>query len=130
MGASRREPAFARSDMTDSSPSPVATPPSGALPPPDAFRPQDEREPTLRRLKWTFLITLILLFVFVEFSRYLLASYLDTLGGRLVMDLVILVGGVFFFGAVFDCRVADAAAARTSESGAPRSSLGGARHLW
>jgi signal transduction histidine kinase len=40
--------------------------------------------------------------VFVEFSRYLLAPYLDTIGGRLVMDLVILVGGVFFFGAVFD----------------------------
>lgn len=73
-----------------------------AIPPPDAFRPQVDREPTLRRLKWTFLITLILLFVFVEFSRYLLAPYLDTLGGRLVMDLVILVGGVFFFGAVFD----------------------------
>ena len=72
------------------------------MPPPDAFRPRGDREPTLRRLKWTFLVTLILLFVFVEFSRYLLASYLDTLGGRLVMDLVILVGGVFFFGAVFD----------------------------
>lgn len=81
----------------------TSPPPTGpALPPPDAFRPRAQRESTLRRLKWTFLVTLILLFVFVEFSRYLLASYLDTLGGRLVMDLVILVGGVFFFGAVFD----------------------------
>ena len=76
--------------------------PGEVIPPPDAFRPRKDREPTLRRLKWTFLITLILLFIFVEFSRYLLAPYLDTLGGRLVMDLVILVGGVFFFGAVFD----------------------------
>ncbi len=81
---------------------PVSPPTGGVMPPPDAFRPRGDREPTLRRLKWTFLVTLILLFVFVEFSRYLLASYLDTLGGRLVMDLVILVGGVFFFGAVFD----------------------------
>jgi len=76
--------------------------PRRATPPPEAFRPHDDREITLRRLKWTFLITLILLFIFVEFSRYLLIPYLDTLGGRLVMDLVILVGGVFFFGAVFD----------------------------
>jgi len=88
--------------MTESSPSSSPSKPQGANPAPDAFRPRDEREPTLRRLKWTFLVTLILLFVFVEFSRYMLASYLDTLGGRLVMDLVILVGGVFFFGAVFD----------------------------
>jgi signal transduction histidine kinase len=88
--------------MTESSPSSSPSKPQGANPAPDAFRPRDEREPTLRRLKWTFLVTLILLFIFVEFSRYMLASYLDTLGGRLVMDLVILVGGVFFFGAVFD----------------------------
>lgn len=93
---------LAEFDMTDSSPESATAPRGEALPPPDAFRPRDEREPTLRRLKWTFFITLILLFVFVEFSRYLLASYLDTLGGRLLMDLVILVGGVFFFGAVFD----------------------------
>lgn len=76
--------------------------PGRLTPPPSAFRPDSGREEALRRLKWTFLITLIVLFVFVEFSRYLLAPYLDTLGGRLVMDLVIVVGGVFFFGAVFD----------------------------
>lgn len=67
-----------------------------------ADRSRRDRGITLRRLKWTFLVTLVVLFVFVEFSRYLLTPYLDTLGGRLVMDLVILVGGVFFFGAVFD----------------------------
>lgn len=57
---------------------------------------------TLGRLKWTFLLTLVVLFVFVEFGRYNLFPYLDTLGGRLLMDLVILAGSVFFFGAVFD----------------------------
>ncbi|MEJ2084566.1 MAG: hypothetical protein P8Y44_02670, partial [Acidobacteriota bacterium] len=56
----------------------------------------------LRRMKLTFLISIVLLFVFLEFSRYLLAPYLDTLRGRLVMDLVILVCGVFFLGAGFD----------------------------
>ena len=76
--------------------------PGNATPPPSAIRADSGREGALRRLKWTFLLTLIILFVFVEFSRYLLAPYLDTLGGRLVMDLVIVVGGVFFFGAVFD----------------------------
>ena len=88
--------------MPESPPSSPALNPGGVPPPPDAFRPRADREPTLRRLKWTFLITLVLLFITVELSRYLLAPYLDTLGGRLVMDLVILVGGVFFFGAVFD----------------------------
>ena len=56
----------------------------------------------LIRLKWAFLITLLVLFVFVEFARYNLRSYLDTWSGRLMMDLVILVGGVFFFGVVFN----------------------------
>lgn len=56
----------------------------------------------LTRLKWAFLITLLVLFVFVEFARYNLRSYLDTWSGRLMMDLVILVGGVFFFGVVFN----------------------------
>ena len=56
----------------------------------------------LRRLKWAFLVTLLLLFIFVEFARYNLRSYLDTWSGRLMMDLVILVGGVFFFGVVFN----------------------------
>ena len=88
--------------MTDSnSPSGVVRAFSAEEPPP-AFRPGTDRRLALRRLKWTFLVTLIVLFIFVEFSRYLLAPYLDTLSGRLAMDLVILVGGVFFFGAVFD----------------------------
>ncbi len=88
--------------MTDSSnPSPGARP-GMALPPSDAFRSQIDQERSLRRLKWSFLGTLIVLFIFVAFARYLLTPYLDTLSGRLVMDLVILVGGVFFFGAAFD----------------------------
>lgn len=67
------------------------------------MRPRFSHEPdTLGRLKWTFLLTLVVLFVFVEFGRYNLFPYLDTLGGRLLMDLVILAGSVFFFGAVFD----------------------------
>ena len=56
----------------------------------------------LIRLKWAFLVTLLVLFVFVEFARYNLRSFLDTWSGRLMMDLVILVGGVFFFGVVFN----------------------------
>jgi len=56
----------------------------------------------LIRLKWAFLITLLVLFVFVEFARYNLMSFLDTWSGRLMMDLVILIGGVFFFGIVFN----------------------------
>jgi len=57
---------------------------------------------TLIRLKWAFLVTLVVLFVFVEFARYNLRSFLDNWSGRLLMDLVILVGGVFFFGFVFN----------------------------
>ena len=54
------------------------------------MRPRFSHEPdTLGRLKWTFLLTLVVLFVFVEFGRYNLFPYLDTLGGRLLMDLVI-----------------------------------------
>ncbi len=56
----------------------------------------------LSRLKWGFLLTLVVLFGFVEFGRYQLAPYLNTLSGRVLMDLVILVGSVFFFGVVFE----------------------------
>jgi signal transduction histidine kinase len=57
---------------------------------------------TLGRLKWTFLWILVVLFIFVEYGRYHLYPFLTSWSGRLVMDLVILVGSVFFFGAVFD----------------------------
>ncbi len=56
----------------------------------------------LSRLKWAFLATLVVLFVFVEFARYNLLPFLDSWQGRLVMDLVILFGSLFFFGFVFD----------------------------
>ncbi len=56
----------------------------------------------LRRLKWAFLLTLIVLFVFIEYARFNLMPFLDTWKGRLVMDLVILVGSLFFFGLVLD----------------------------
>ncbi len=56
---------------------------------------------TLSRLKWLFLATLVVLFLFVEFARYNLMPFLDSWQGRLVMDLVILVGSLFFFGFVF-----------------------------
>jgi signal transduction histidine kinase len=55
----------------------------------------------LSRLKWVFLATLVVLFVFVEFARYNLMPFLDTWQGRLTMDLVILVASLFFFGLVF-----------------------------
>lgn len=55
----------------------------------------------LARLKWVFLGTLIVLFVFVEFARYNLMPFLDSWQGRLLMDLVILVASLFFFALVF-----------------------------
>ena len=53
---------------------------------------------TLGRLKWTFLWILVVLFVFVEYGRYHLYPFFNSWSGRLVMDLVILVGSVFFSG--------------------------------
>ena len=55
----------------------------------------------LSRLKWVFLATLVVLFVFVEFARYNLMPFLDSWQGRLLMDLVILVASLFFFALVF-----------------------------
>ena len=55
----------------------------------------------LSRLKWGFLGTLVVLFVFVEFARYNLMPFLDSWQGRLLMDLVILVASLFFFALVF-----------------------------
>ena len=55
----------------------------------------------LSRLKWVFLATLVVLFIFVEFARYNLMPFLDSWQGRLVMDLVILVSSLFFFALVF-----------------------------
>ena len=55
----------------------------------------------LSRLKWVFLATLVVLFIFVEFARYNLMPFLDSWQGRLMMDLVILVASLFFFGMIF-----------------------------
>jgi signal transduction histidine kinase len=55
----------------------------------------------LSRLKWVFLATLVVIFIFVEFARYNLMPFLDSWQGRVLMDLVILVGSFFFFGMVF-----------------------------
>ncbi len=55
----------------------------------------------LSRLKWVFLATLVVLFIFVEFARYNLMPFLDSWQGRLMMDLVILVASLFFFALVF-----------------------------
>ena len=55
----------------------------------------------LRRLKWVFLAALLVLFLFVEFARYNLLPFLDTWQGRVLMDLVILVASLFFFGFLF-----------------------------
>ncbi len=55
----------------------------------------------LSRLKWVFLATLVVLFVFVEFARLNLMPFLDSWQGRLLMDLVILVASLFFFALVF-----------------------------
>jgi signal transduction histidine kinase len=55
----------------------------------------------LSRLKWVFLATLVVLFIFVEFARYNLMPFLDSWQGRLLMDLVILVASLFFFALIF-----------------------------
>ena len=55
----------------------------------------------LARLKWIFLATLVVLFLFVEFARYNLLPFLDSWQGRALMDLVILVASLFFFALVF-----------------------------
>ena len=55
----------------------------------------------LSRLKWAFLATLVVLFIFVEFARYNLMPFLDSWQGRLLMDLVILLASLFFFAFVF-----------------------------
>jgi signal transduction histidine kinase len=55
----------------------------------------------LTRLKWIFLATLVVLFVFVEFARFNLMPFLESWQGRVLMDLVILVASLFFFGIVF-----------------------------
>jgi signal transduction histidine kinase len=55
----------------------------------------------LSRLKWAFLATLVILFVFVEFARYNLMPFLDSWQGRLLMDLVILLASLFFFALIF-----------------------------
>jgi signal transduction histidine kinase len=55
----------------------------------------------LNRLKWVFLATLVVIFIFVEFARYNLMPFLDSWQGRVLMDLVILVASLFFFALVF-----------------------------
>ncbi len=55
----------------------------------------------LSRLKWVFLATLVVLFVFVEFARYNLMPFIDSWQGRVLMDLVILVAALFFFAFTF-----------------------------
>ncbi len=64
--------------------------------------PRASPERILSRFRWWFVATLVVLFIFVEFGRYQLLPYLDSWGGRLLMDLVILAGAIFFFGIVFD----------------------------
>ena len=56
---------------------------------------------TLRRLKWAAVIAAFGFIILLEIVRQVLYPYLLSWQGRLLMDGVVLVGSVFFFGAVF-----------------------------
>jgi signal transduction histidine kinase len=56
----------------------------------------------LSRLKWTLFLVLLLFFAFLELSAVSLGPLLTTWKGRLLMDLVALVGFLFVAGLAFD----------------------------
>lgn len=63
--------------------------------------PQPPTHGLRRRLKWTFLASVLVLVAILEYARFLLFPYFDTLAGRLTMDAVVLVGVLFLFGWAF-----------------------------
>ncbi len=54
-----------------------------------------------RRLKWLALTAPIAFLGVLEYARWVLGEELSSLQGRLMMDAVVLVGALFFYGAVF-----------------------------
>lgn len=55
----------------------------------------------ISRFRWTFIGTLIVLFVLAELARYRIIPLLDSSTGQLLFDLVILGGAIFVFGGGF-----------------------------
>ena len=56
----------------------------------------------LRKLKWTFFLALVGYFLFIEFANQTLGPFLGTRSGRLLMQLVVLMGCLFLLGLAFD----------------------------
>lgn len=56
----------------------------------------------VQRFKWLFLAIALVFLLVVEWVRWHLSPHLTTWPGRLLMDAVILVGILFFFGAAFE----------------------------
>lgn len=57
---------------------------------------------SLRQLKWTFLLTSLAFLLVVEWVRHLVHPLLTSWSGALIMDAVLVVGVLFFLGAVFE----------------------------
>ncbi|HEX5760079.1 MAG TPA: GAF domain-containing sensor histidine kinase [Thermoanaerobaculia bacterium] len=60
-----------------------------------------ESSMTLRELRRMALLGLVVFVALLEVTRHMLYQYLDTAVGHLLMDGVVVVGALFFFGAVF-----------------------------
>lgn len=56
----------------------------------------------LRRLRWTAILAAIAFILLVDYARELLFPYLMRWEGRLIMDVLILTGALFFLGVVFN----------------------------
>lgn len=56
---------------------------------------------TIKSLKWMAILAPILFVGVLEYARYALAPLLDSWRGHLLMDGVVLMGALFFYGAVF-----------------------------
>ena len=56
---------------------------------------------TLRRLKWIAVLAAVAFILLLEYVRQSIFPFLNTWGGRLLLDGVIFAGALFFFGAVF-----------------------------
>jgi signal transduction histidine kinase len=56
---------------------------------------------TLRRLKWIAVLAAFAFILVFEYVRQSIFPFLNTWGGRLLLDSVIFTGALFFFGAVF-----------------------------
>lgn len=57
---------------------------------------------TLKRFRLTFFVTLVVLFALAELVRTFVFPGLDSLAGRIALDLVVLAGAIIVFGSGFD----------------------------